>query len=405
MMQQAIKDGAIPQECFAKKNSHCNYAVLTRQFFCDSSRVQHHPAGLGECNFGECYDQAAHPPTSITLHSWGIAVSTAPVLLKTMQVIQYFLKTGLGESSESYGGTTDHPNSGLGQGSGASPPGFLALSSRIVNAYRRMGHGVNIMSAYIGRLYSLAAVMYVNDTDMLHWPSSPYTNDKELVSYVQQATSNWGHLTQASGSILKAPKCSIYFLSYKFVKGRAKLKKLCDLPKPVAWISDGRTLHPAHIMIPQPQGPDIPIITHNVMNASKMLEVYSLPSGNNTTHINQMVKRGLDWFDSLHTKPLPHKDIWTSFFMQLYPAITWGLVTVVNSPKDLDKKIHSLYYKALPLMGISCNIKKEWRTLPAMYQGLGLPSFPLLALSQQISFLQSNWGAVGSAQSDSLSMA
>jgi hypothetical protein len=39
MMQQAIKDGAIPQECFAKKNSHCNYAVLIKQFFCNSSRV------------------------------------------------------------------------------------------------------------------------------------------------------------------------------------------------------------------------------------------------------------------------------------------------------------------------------------------------------------------------------
>jgi hypothetical protein len=91
--------------------------------------------------------------------------------------------------------------------------------------------------------------------------------------------------------------------------------------------------------------------------------------------------------------------------MQLYPAITWSLVTVVIPPKDLEKKIHSVYYKALPLMGISFNIKKEWCTLPAMYQGLGLPSFPLLALSWKISFLQSNWGAVGSAQSNSLSMA
>jgi hypothetical protein len=48
MMQQAIKDKAIPQECFAKKNSHCNYEVFIKQFFCDSSRVGHHPSGLGE---------------------------------------------------------------------------------------------------------------------------------------------------------------------------------------------------------------------------------------------------------------------------------------------------------------------------------------------------------------------
>ncbi len=33
MMQQAVKQGSIPQECFAKKHSHCNYAVLTKYFF------------------------------------------------------------------------------------------------------------------------------------------------------------------------------------------------------------------------------------------------------------------------------------------------------------------------------------------------------------------------------------
>ncbi len=43
MMQQAIQDGRIPQECFAKKHSHCNHAVLTKQFFCDSSWSLHHP--------------------------------------------------------------------------------------------------------------------------------------------------------------------------------------------------------------------------------------------------------------------------------------------------------------------------------------------------------------------------
>ncbi len=32
MMQQAINEGSIPQEYFAKKNSHCNYAVLTKLF-------------------------------------------------------------------------------------------------------------------------------------------------------------------------------------------------------------------------------------------------------------------------------------------------------------------------------------------------------------------------------------
>jgi hypothetical protein len=127
MMQQAIQDGHIPQECFAKKHSHCNYAVLTKQFFCNSSRVLHHPAGLGECNFRDCYDCAAHPPTSIALQSWGISKTAIRLLLLSMQTMQYVLKTGFGESAESYSGTSSSPNSGLGQGSRASPPAFFGI--------------------------------------------------------------------------------------------------------------------------------------------------------------------------------------------------------------------------------------------------------------------------------------
>jgi len=136
MMQQAIQDGSIPQECYAKKYSHCNYAVLMKHFFCDSSRVLHHPTGLGECNFGDCYDRAAHPPTSIARQSWGIPKPAIRVILNTMQTMQYVLKTGFGESTCTYGGMTAALYSGLGQGNGAASPVFLPLSSLIVNAYR-----------------------------------------------------------------------------------------------------------------------------------------------------------------------------------------------------------------------------------------------------------------------------
>jgi hypothetical protein len=101
MMQQAIHAGAIPQECFAKKNSYCNYAVLTKQFFCDSSQIWHHPVGLRECNFGDRYDWAVHPLTSNALRSWGVPVMAICVLLTLMQVMQCLLKTGFSKSLES----------------------------------------------------------------------------------------------------------------------------------------------------------------------------------------------------------------------------------------------------------------------------------------------------------------
>jgi hypothetical protein len=133
---------------FRKETQPLQLRVLTKQFFCDSSRSLHYPAGLGECDFGDCYDRAAHPLTSIALQSWGIPASAIRILLTSMQTMQYVLKTGFGESTETYGGTSTSSNSELGQGSGASPPGFIALSLLIVNAYRQMGHGAKILLSY-----------------------------------------------------------------------------------------------------------------------------------------------------------------------------------------------------------------------------------------------------------------
>jgi hypothetical protein len=65
----------------------------------------------------------------------------------------------------------------------------------------------------------------------------------------------------------------------------------------------------------------------------------------------------------------------------------------------------SLYFKVLPFLGINGNIKKEWRSLPPMFQGLGLPSFSLISLAKKITFLRENWGLPGVAQSDALSLA
>jgi hypothetical protein len=320
MMQQAGREGAIPQECFAKKHSTCNYAVLSKQFFCDSSRSLHHPAGLGECNFGDCYDWVAHPPTSIALQSWGIPKSAIRVLLTSMATMQYVLKMGFGESVNSYGGTSSSPNSGLGQGSGASPPAFLALSSLIINAYCRIGHGAWIGSSYLSWLFILAAVIHNNDTDLLHWPSSPYTDPEEMVAHVQQATTDYTYLVQELGGILKDAKCLVYFLDYKFVCGRAKMKSLSNLPKPSLYISVGQKLCPLHISIPQPVGPDAPIITHDVMMASKMLGVRFSPAGSSLTHVEHMVQKSLDWVDCLLSKPLPRRDTWLNFTCNCFPA-------------------------------------------------------------------------------------
>lgn len=99
------------------------------------------------------------------------------MLLIALQTMQFCLRTGFGESEASFGGSKENPLAGSGQGSGAAPAAFSAISALVVNAYRRMGNGAKLTSSYTARMFCLAAVMYVDDTDLLHWAPSASTSD------------------------------------------------------------------------------------------------------------------------------------------------------------------------------------------------------------------------------------
>ena len=130
------------------------------------------------------------------------------MMLKALQIMQFYLRTGFGESRMTYGGSEETPLFGLGQGNGAAPPSFLVLSALVVNAYKRKGHGAKLSSCRMALLFMLAAVMYVDDTDWLHLGKSIRMSDDDLVSQVQRATTDAGMLSQATGGALKQEKCS-----------------------------------------------------------------------------------------------------------------------------------------------------------------------------------------------------
>ena len=57
-------------------------------------------------------------------------------------------------------------------------PGVGALSALAIGAYKIDGGGAKMTSPYLARVSLLAAVMYVDDTDLLHRAESPEVEDE-----------------------------------------------------------------------------------------------------------------------------------------------------------------------------------------------------------------------------------
>jgi hypothetical protein len=80
------------------------------------------------------------------------------------------------------------------------------------------------------RIFFLAAIIYVDDTDLLHWAKFYGISDEAFMEEIQKGVNEWGMLVQAMGGSLKQSKSFWYLLLWKFVHGKPTLKSELELP-------------------------------------------------------------------------------------------------------------------------------------------------------------------------------
>jgi hypothetical protein len=124
-------------------------------------------------------------------------VNVVKCYLLCIQTMKFFLRTGFGTATQSYGGTSQNLYMGLAQGSGASPAAWTAISTVMLAAYKHRGYGTFFTSAWSGIVLGIASLLYVDDTDLQHM-----CRDSEIteafVPYVQIGTYNCVKLLQAT---------------------------------------------------------------------------------------------------------------------------------------------------------------------------------------------------------------
>jgi hypothetical protein len=119
-------------------------------------------------------------------------------MLNTIQLMQYFVKTGFGiADTPFFGGSKDNWLMSLGQGSGAAPIGMRNIITLTDNGYKQLGHGMYTRSAINQRLFLLPAIIFVDDTDLIHWAKFYGISDDEFISTIQDGVKDWGMFVQA----------------------------------------------------------------------------------------------------------------------------------------------------------------------------------------------------------------
>ena len=416
MLDQARKNGIIPEEHFVEKQSTAEDGKFVNVLLADVSRQRRTRMSSISADASNCYDRIHHAIMALVFLSLGVGLGPIRNMLYSIQLMKFFLRTGWGESTRYIGGDVLKILHGLCQGNGAAPAAWLVLSAIIIRLYKRRGLGISIRSPLSNTLLELMGVVYVDDTDLLLMEPDCHVHG-DLWRQSREACETWGGLLIATGGMLKPEKCHYYMWDHRW---NGQEWESCDVR------------HIGGLCVPLADGASAPIDQLPCTRSKKTLGLHTNPAGNCRKHLDVLQDKIQVWTERLSNGRLPSRWGWVSYHLQLWPSLRFGLGTNSSPAEDLqgiedsqgqtrpllppteppDKKapkvkytLRAIYRKMLPYLGVNRNIRYGWRHLHSSFCGIGLRTFfQEVVISRIDLFLQhfrSN-SAVGRALSVSL---
>ena len=380
MMHNVRAHNLMPDEIFSERNRTAEDGTLSKVLFYDLVRQSRRPAGVSSVDADNCYDRIAHAIASLVFQAFGVSESSAGAMLKTIQEMKFFLRTAFGDSKTAAGSTIEIKTQGLCQGNGAAPAGWTVVSIAILNAHKQKGHGATFLCPISSMVSHLAAILFVDDTDVIHFRMDADESVLEAHRQLQDSVLSWGNLLIATGGSLKPAKCFYHLISF-------------------VWKHDGSWQYANNedveefaIVIPQPDN-TVTAITHlGVNEASKTLGSMTCPSGDPSAALRRVQEKAQGWIDDAKNAGIPRRNIWFLVDHQFSPKVMFGCSTITADFSALTLALHRQYYQLLPLGGIRRSVKTEVRYLGKGFYGSGCPHFGVECLVGQLEKLLTHYG-------------
>lgn len=205
--------------------------ALSRRLLADILRQMRCPGAIASVDAQSCYDRITYSTASLCCQQWGVPPRIMETMLRTIQGMRFYLRTGHGDSSQYYGGGSSLFQ-GICQGNGAGPAVWLAISAVFVLILREKSQCKPIRGAFSAASLVIIALLFVDDTDLFvqHGDSNGLSDVNDLVARLQRVINAWHGLLHASGGSLSAEKCSWTLAAFRWKGGKWFFHSAASLP-------------------------------------------------------------------------------------------------------------------------------------------------------------------------------
>ena len=364
MMINAIEHNAIPESQYSKKGSRAIEGVLVKVLFFDYLRLNKINGAFAAMDLMQCFDRMAHPVSALCSQRVGISKNITTTMISTITSMQHYIRTAYGDSDSSYGGDSEQPLQGAIQGNAAASPMFVAISCVLLQFLQSFVQGFYIQTAITLTILSIAAVMYVDDTDLLVSAKSHSEPIYFVIKRMQKSIKIWRKGVIQTGGALRPEKCKWVLISFKWTRGKWRYESIND--------------NPAKMFLRNSNGNTMELQRMGADQGLTGLGVCIAPNGNQVNQIQSFMdetpgKEGkvASWIKSIRSRHLRPYDVYLSAFRSIFKSIEYVLPATSISTSEAKQVETKLYEVLLPKIGVARKISLAYRYSPKRFQGLG----------------------------------
>ena len=282
----------------------------------------------------------------------GLPEAAVTSMVIALQAAKHFIKTAYGRSKRFYGNNQYPPTQGCGQGNGAGPFIWLAISAVLLTIMKNMGWGLQFQTAMSLTVLSILGFAFIDDTDLVHSANNPITPAEDLILEGQRMVSMWEGLLSATGGDLCADKCYWYMLDFKYQANKWRYKLTKEMPGELYVQGNYR------------------IKRLDPWDAEENLGVHLTMDGNWKAQIEALKEKAEIFGSRIKRGEIAIKDAWYTFSKAFMPSLDYCMPATSISLKDWERIIGPALGPALSRSGIVCTASRELVFTSGRLQGL-----------------------------------
>jgi len=331
---------------------------LNKHLLYDLIRFRRSAAALCSNDAKSCYDRITLLAAVLCLCRLGCSTPSVASMITTIHDMQHHIRTTFGDSAQAATRQSwQAPIAGIGQGNGAGPQIWAAVSSPMIEIMRSDGFYAQVVSAISLISRQIVGFAFVDDTDLCVF--GQHVHSQNVATEMQRSVNHWEGLLRATGGALVPTKCFWYLIDFKWANNKWQ------------YLTTGQASGSLSIRDDSQNRVSIPRLEPS--EARRTLGVRLAPDGNWTAEVAYLHSIAQDWQVKMAASKLSSHDAMFSLKNVVLRKLHYPLTTTTFTPQQCLQIMTPILKQGLPKAGVVRTFPRALAHGPLQYGGLDIP--------------------------------